>query len=104
MKINKRLWHIFIATSIPLTVVGNPPALDLELHEGDVQPDITIQTHENRTMNEYRVNGNLYMVKVEPTIGPSYYIVDPDGDGDFERRRDSGGFDVQVPQWVLFSW
>ena len=94
---------IFSAICFPVLLFADQK-LDLELRDGDIKPDITIQSYDNRTSEEYRVNGNLYMIKVKPSAGPAYYIVDPDGDGDFERRRGSGGIDVRPPQWVLLSW
>jgi|AntRauMinimDraft_4_1070384.scaffolds.fasta_scaffold00035_56 predicted ATPase len=65
---------------------------------GDLEPDITIREEEDRTIREYRVNGELYAIEIRPFAGPSYYLVDHDGDGDFERRE---GDRIAVPQWVL---
>jgi hypothetical protein len=55
-------------------------------------------------VEEYRVNNHLYMIKITPTIGAPYYLIDDTGSGDMEYRRDAGGRDNRVPQWVLFSW
>ncbi|MGB0721756.1 MAG: DUF2782 domain-containing protein [Gammaproteobacteria bacterium] len=52
---------------------------------------------------EYRRNGRLYMLKVTPTSGRPYYLVDSDGDGNLDAVRD-GLSDPTVPQWVLHSW
>ncbi|MFY0991778.1 DUF2782 domain-containing protein [Halomonas sp. C05BenzN] len=64
----------------------------------DVEPDITIRQEEDRTIREYRVNGELYAIEIRPTRGPSYYLVDHDGDGNFERQE---GDRIAVPQWIL---
>ncbi|MFG6176788.1 DUF2782 domain-containing protein [Halomonas sp. THAF12] len=64
----------------------------------DVEPDITIRQEEDRTIREYRVNGALYAIEIQPAVGPSYYLVDRDGDGDFERQN---GQRIAVPEWVL---
>jgi hypothetical protein len=72
---------------------ANPPA-----------PAVTIEDYDNRTTEEYRVNGNLYMIKVNPTAGPSYYLVDPDGGGEFEWRRNTPSAELNVPQWALLQW
>ncbi|MBB3142378.1 DUF2782 domain-containing protein [Halomonas organivorans] len=64
----------------------------------DVEPDITIRQEEDRTIREYRVNGELYAIEIQPAVGPSYYLVDRDGDGDFERQN---GQRIAVPEWVL---
>ncbi|MBB3231765.1 DUF2782 domain-containing protein [Halomonas stenophila] len=64
----------------------------------DVEPDITIRQEEDRTIREYRVNGELYAIEIRPSTGPSYYLVDHDGDGNFERQQ---GDRIAVPQWVI---
>ena len=76
--------------------------LDLTVVDSDIQPSVTIQEHSNRVVEEYRVNNNLYMVKVTPSVGAPYYLVDQDGSGDMEYRRSVYG--AQAPQWTLFSW
>ncbi|KGE78511.1 DUF2782 domain-containing protein [Halomonas salina] len=64
----------------------------------DVEPDVTIRQEEDRTIREYRVNGELYAIEIRPAAGPSYYLVDRDGDGDFERQN---GQRIAVPEWVI---
>jgi hypothetical protein len=78
--------------------------LDLSVVESDIEPRVTIEEHSNRVVEEYRVNNKLYMVKITPTIGAPYYLIDDDGSGELEYRRNSGGRDIRVPQWTLFSW
>ena len=48
--------------------------LDLRVHESDIEPAVTLRERENRTVEEYRVNGNLYMVKITPSVGAPYYL------------------------------
>ena len=43
------------------------------------------------------------MVKVTPVFGMTYYLIDFDGDGNLDVRKDELD-DVIVPQWVLFTW
>jgi hypothetical protein len=69
-----------------------------------MEPDITIIKREKETIQEYRINGRLYMVKITPSIGPSYYLVDNDGDGNMDARRSQLESGLKIPQWVLFSW
>lgn len=90
-----------------LSVAVAQPAvqdLDLRVQPSDIAPSVTIQEHDNRTVQEYSVNGNTYMIKVTPTVGVPYYLVDTDGSGDMEWRRNSPGLETQPPQWSLFSW
>ncbi|MDV6320260.1 DUF2782 domain-containing protein [Chromohalobacter sp. HP20-39] len=60
-------------------------------------PDITVRQDDNRTIKEYRVNGELYAIEIVPQQGASYFLIDDDGDGNFERRDASR---VEVPDWV----
>ena len=78
--------------------------LDLRVVESDLQPQVRVQDHSNRRMEEYRVNNNLYMIKVTPKSGASYYLVDTDGSVEMEMQRHTPGQDIQVPQWTLSSW
>lgn len=69
-----------------------------------VEPEVTIVEEEGRTVHQYSVNGHVYMVKIVPAGNfPPYYLLDLDGDGTMDVRRD-GPDDIAVPQWVLFRW
>jgi hypothetical protein len=68
-----------------------------------VEPEITIREEGRRTITEYRVNGLLYLVKIQPQFGPAYFLVDTNGDGVID-PRDSSPLNNNIPQWVLFSW
>jgi hypothetical protein len=92
---------VFAAASADGTRVAD---LDLTVDESDIRPTVTIQGHSNRVVEEYSVNNKTYMVKITPTIGAPYYLIDDDGSGELEYRRHSGGRDIRVPQWVLYSW
>jgi hypothetical protein len=78
--------------------------LDLTLRDSDIEPRVTLREHENRQVEEYRVNNQLYMVKITPTVGAPYYLVDEDGSGDMSWHRGGGGIEQRVPQWTLMSW
>jgi hypothetical protein len=69
----------------------------------DEAPEITIRKRGRDRVEEYRMRGQLYMVKVTPRIGKPYYLVDPRGDGRFV-RRDSFDTGLIVPTWVLKTW
>ena len=83
-----------------------PPELPEPIEDGQViEPEVTIIRTEKETIEEYRVNGNLYMIKITPAAGPAYYLIDSDGDGQMEGRRMSNIYNPgNVPQWVLFTW
>lgn len=69
-----------------------------------LEPEVTIIQRKDATVEEYRVNGLLYMIKITPVVGKSYYLVDKNGDGLMESRITDLYNDFRVPQWVLFSW
>ena len=73
------------------------------LEEPTPEPEVTIVERERDTVHEYRINGRLYMVKVVPQVGPPYYFLDQDGDGNMETRATDFAV-VRVPQWVLSTW
>lgn len=67
------------------------------------QPDIRIVEKEDAMITEYRVNGQLYAIKVQPKVGPAYYLYDDSGDGVLDRRRELGE-SPGVNYWRVFSW
>jgi hypothetical protein len=88
-----------------LAPVPEPPQLPPQVESGEVlEPEVTIVESDKGTVHEYRVNGQLYMVKVVPIAGPAYYLLDNDGDGQMDVRQEDHPRNVAIPQWVLFSW
>jgi hypothetical protein len=70
----------------------------------ELEPQVVIRKRGDNVVEEYRLNGRLYKVKVTPAVGPAYYMVDTDGDGIMDQRFDKLGAAMSTPQWVLFSW
>lgn len=68
-----------------------------------VEPEVTIIETERDVIYEYRVRGQLYMVRVQPQIGPPYFLLDTNGDGQLDSQQ-SDPRNIAIPQWVLFSW
>ena len=82
-----------------------PPDLPDPLESGQpIEPEVTIIRRDDAIIEEYRLNGRMYMAKITPKIGKPYYLVDKDGDGQMEARMSEIYDDFVVPQWVLFSW
>lgn len=79
-----------------------PPATSDE--QDTLEPQVTIIQREKETVEEYRINNRLYMVKITPKKGVPYYLIDRDGDGSLESRRDSLDPELAIPSWVLFRW
>ncbi len=80
-----------------------PPPPDVVNSGEELEPDITIINKEKEVIEEYRINGRLYMIKVTPEVGPPYYLIDQDGDGIMETNADIDE-NIPVPQWVILSW
>ena len=78
--------------------------LDLRVRESDITPSVTVREHENRMVEEYRVNNRLYMVRITPNVGAPYYLVDEDGSGEMAWHRGTSEIEQRVPQWTLLSW
>jgi hypothetical protein len=53
-------------------------------------------------VTEYRVNGALSMVRITPARGPTYYLIDSDGDGRLDRTP-QGTRDTPV-YFKLYGW
>jgi len=81
-----------------------PPAFDAapDAAPGD-EPEVTITKQVEQTVEEYRVGGKLYMIKITPKHGVPYYLVDDRGDGKFSRQEslDSG---LRVPRWTIHKF
>jgi hypothetical protein len=79
-----------------------PPPPGYELDPA-LEPQVTIRKRGEDTVEEYRINGQLYMIKVTPPTGRPYYLVDHKGDGSFV-RQDNYRSDIRPPMWVIFQW
>ena len=69
-----------------------------------LEPKVTIHEDGRGVIEEYRLNGSLYMIKVTPFMGLPYYLIDTDGDGELESRRNELDPDVMIPAWMIFRW
>ena len=70
-----------------------------------IEPTVTIREEEDRLIEEYRFNGQVYMVKVTPRGGVPYYYIDTDGDGKLELDVDKQALNpVQPVYWKIKEW
>ncbi len=79
-----------------------PPPPGFELDPA-MEPQVTIRKRGEDTVEEYRISGKLYMLKVTPPGGRPYYMIDGRGDGMFT-RQDSYDDAARPPMWVIYSW
>lgn len=88
-----------------LEAVPEPPDAPMPVESGEtMEPDITIIRKGKETIQEYRINGELYMIKVIPDVGPPYYFIDTDGDGNMDVRGTDLERGININQWKLLEW
>jgi len=88
----------------PLPDEASLPASTGMSDEDLMQPEVTITKRDDAVVHEYRMNGQLYMVKIIPSRGYPYYLMDADGDGSLESRYNQIDPALLVPRWMLFRW
>ena len=88
------------AAKVPPAKPEPPPPPPVQNADSNDEPEVKIIKETNQTIEEYRMGGKLYMIKITPKVGKPYYMVDDQGDGKFSRQEslDSG---VRPPRWVI---
>ena len=85
--------------------VPEPPDLPLPIQSGEeMAPDITITRKGEDTIQEYRRGGKLYMIKIIPQIGPAYYMLDTNGDGEMDVKKNDIDKNTRINMWNIFNW
>lgn len=88
---------------VVLALAQEQQTIVLDLDYDNIEPQVETREYENRRVEEYRVNDNLYAIKIRPKNGEPYYLIDPDGSGQMEWRRDTNE-NIRVPNWSLMKW
>lgn len=89
------------------TVEATPeiPDAPMPVESGEpMEPDITIIRRGKEQIQEYRINGELYMIKVVPDVGPAYYLIDADGNSTRDVRESDLERGIRINQWKLLEW
>jgi hypothetical protein len=73
------------------------------LPQEEAGDEVVIREGERGAIEEYRIHGQLYMVKIIPHKGYPYYLIDTDGDGSFETRRNELD-NPETVQWEILRW
>src|SRR5438132_12594893 len=60
-----------------------PPVISAD---PSLEPEVTITQKDGAKVEEYRIHGKLFAMKVTPAKGPAYFLVDERGDGRFVRH------------------
>ena len=81
-----------------------PEKIPAEQSEDDA-PSVRIRTRDNGdVVEEYREAGMVRMVKVTPTRGKPYYIMDNNGDGRLDRADAEAAGGVVPVSWIIATW
>lgn len=85
----------------PLPDAPPPPGVT----DGDpaAEPAVTIIKKGEDTVEEYRINGELYMMKVTPPHGKPYYLMKEDQESGWSRMEGPTA-PLVIPKWVLFNF
>jgi len=86
-----------------------PPSLPSDAQASDdsrnlPKPEVRIIHEKDKTVEEYRVGGQLRYVKITPKHGRPYYLVDRNGDGIPETYYDPLKGPPPINQWLLLKW
>ncbi|MFW6093258.1 MAG: DUF2782 domain-containing protein [Pseudomonadota bacterium] len=90
-----------MAVLLTVALAATAPALAAEEGESLRGPDVTIIAEEDRTIHEYRQNGQLRMIRVVPAFGKPYFLVPRDPAQGFE---DLERADMLLPSWVIVEF
>ena len=69
----------------------------------DLEPQVTIIQRGEDRIEEYRIKGRLYAVKVTPAHGKPYFLIDIRGNGRMVRFDDLSP-NFMVPMWVILEF
>lgn len=93
---------------VPLPEYTEPLAQDETTYpnlglDPSLEPEITITEGKDETVEEYRVNGQLYMIKIIPKIGKPYFLLNRNRASEPPHRgnMESG---VSVPMWEIYRF
>ncbi|MEW6764433.1 MAG: DUF2782 domain-containing protein [Pseudomonadota bacterium] len=84
--------------------VPPPPPAATTPGDSVPEPEVTIRQTGEQNVEEYRIKGRLYMVKITPKDAPPYYLIDNDGDGELETRHFGPLDSPAIPHWILLRW
>ncbi len=86
-----------------LEPLPEPPPPPPGVVDNAEEPQVTITKQGENKVEEYRINGKLYMMKVTPPNGVPYYLLDQQGNGRWTRQEGPTPPN-SVPMWVIHSF
>lgn len=95
-----------VATEAPAAKTAADAPLPEKIRAADdpaANPVVSIRKQDNGdTVEEYRKNGQLYMVKVTPPNGIPYTLMDTNGDGKLDRSDADGP--IGPVYYTIYRW
>lgn len=99
IRLSVKASSIRIGTMLVLLAAGNGL---MAAESNDIRgPDVTIIEEDDRTVQEYRQNGVLRMIRVVPKWGKPYYLVPRDNTAGYEDLEQA---DTLLPNWVIVEF
>lgn len=103
----------FVFLSPPILFAATPPDAEIidevpsppQIQDGEVlegEPEVTIHKKDKKTVHEYRIHGELYMMKIIPDHGVAYYLYREDQQSDWVNVGPNKP--LAVPKWTLFTF
>lgn len=85
--------------------IAAPPPIPPKITSEEVEPSVNIRRQEDKLVEEYSINGRVYMVKITPDKGLPYYYLDEDGDGLLELQPGDEALNpVRPAYWKVKEW
>ncbi len=89
----------------PVPDPAAPPPLPPKVRGEQIEPSVIIRQEEERLVEEYSINGRVYMVKITPKNGLPYFYFDEDGDGQLELQPGDEALNPVRPVfWKVKEW
>jgi hypothetical protein len=109
-KTTAKLFFLLLIAFHSFSALAVEPPPNLELLEevpppaitNKDEPEITVIKKNGETVEEYRINGQLYMMKITPAHGVPYYMHKEDQDGGW--LMDGPNPPLIVPKWTIFRF
>ncbi len=100
--------RLLLALLFTVTTLGMSTTYAEDAPAG-IRPNTEVVIHEtkDKVIYEYSTNGFVYAYKVTPKVGPAYYLIAADNEGNFFRADNIGAITpnrMLIPSWKIIEW
>jgi len=99
------LFLLLLSCAVPALAASStdvPPPPTVKESSGVADPEVRVVQKGDQRIEEYRLNGKLYMMKVTPGQGTPYFLQDAEGSGQMQQVDPAQR--VMIPNWVLMRF